>query len=407
MYGARSCCLALPLCKEFQMQNYFLPPRIEFGEGAIQNLGEHVKGLGSKKPLLVSDAGVINAGILAKAIDALEASGLPSATYSDIEPNPTDVSITDGVEVYKSETCDSVIAVGGGSVMDAAKTIRLLTTHEPPLEPYYADVGGVERVRGDMPPLICVPTTAGTGSEVSQGAIITDTSFNTTDRWRKRAIVTPFNMSNIALLDPGITLDMPPALTAATGMDAITHGIEAYVATKYHPIAEGVALQALRMLSANIQKVYHDGRDVTARGEMLLGSCMAAFSFQKGLGAVHSLAHQLSTDAPIPHGVANAILLPPVMEFNFSDATEKYAEIARALGIDTSGMDSSEAGNAAIDKIRAFNTELNMPGGLGAAGLDRQKIPKLAADAMLDHCHKFNPRVCTEADMVALFEAAF
>ena len=389
------------------MQNYLLPPRIEFGDGAIQNLGEHVKTFECKKPLLVSDAGVINAGILAKAVDALETSGLMHATYSDIEPNPTDLSITDGVEAYKSEACDVVIAVGGGSVMDAAKAIRLLTTHDPPLEPYYADVGGIERIRDDMPPLICVPTTAGTGSEVSQGAIITDTSFSTTDRWRKRAIVTPFNMSNIALLDPGITLGMPPALTAATGMDAITHGIEAYVATKYHPIAEGVALQALRMLSANIEKVYHDGRDVTARGEMLFGSCMAAFSFQKGLGAVHSLAHQLSTDAPIPHGVANAILLPPVMEFNFSHATEKYAEVARALGIDTSNMDSSEAGYAAINKIRAFNTELNMPKGLGEAGLARKKIPKLGADAMLDHCHKFNPRVCTEADMVALFEAAF
>ena len=317
------------------MQNYFLPPRIEFGDGAIQNLGEHVKAFDGKKPLLVSDIGIINAGILAKAIDALEASGLPSATYADIEPNPTDISITDGVEVYKSEACDVVIAVGGGSVMDAAKAIRLLTTHAPPLEPYYADVGGVERIRSDMPPLICVPTTAGTGSEVSQGAIITDTSLSTTHRWRKRAIVTPFNMSDIALLDPGITLGMPPALTAATGMDAITHGIEAYVATKYHPIAEGIALQALRMLSANILKVYYDGGDVTARGEMLFGSCMAAFSFQKGLGAVHSLAHQLSTDAPIPHGVANAILLPPVMEFNFSHATEKYAEVARALGIDT------------------------------------------------------------------------
>ncbi len=399
--------------QKFQMHNYFLPPRIEFGDGTIQNLGEHVKAFDGKKPLLVSDAGVIDAGILAKAIDALDAVGLSHATYSDIEPNPTDISITDGVETYKAEACDVVIAVGGGSVMDAAKAIRLLTTHAPPagevcnLAPYYADVGGLERIRGDMPPLICVPTTAGTGSEVSQGSIITDTSLNTTDRWRKRAIVTPFNMSNIALLDPGITLGMPPALTAATGMDAITHGIEAYVATKYHPIAEGVALQALRMLSSNIQKVYHDGSDVTARGEMLFGSCMAAFSFQKGLGAVHSLAHQLSTDAPIPHGVANAILLPPVMEFNFSHAREKYAEVARALGIDTSDMDIDEAGHAAIDKIKAYNIELNMPTGLGAAGLDRKKIPKLGADAMLDHCHKFNPRECTEADMVALFEAAF
>ena len=389
------------------MLNYFLPPRIEFGDGAIQNLGDHVKAFDGKKPFLVSDAGVINAGILAKAIDALEASGLSYTIYSDIEPNPTDISVTHGVEAYKAEACDVVIAVGGGSVMDAAKAIRLLTTHEPPLEPYYSDVGGIDRIRGDMPPLICVPTTAGTGSEVSQGSIITDTSLNTTDRWRKRAIVTPFNMSNIALLDPGITVGMPPALTAATGMDAITHGIEAYVATKYHPIAEGVALQALKILSANIQRVYHKGEDVTARGEMLWGSCMAAFSFQKGLGAVHSLAHQLSTDAPIPHGVANAILLPPVMEFNFSHASEKYAEIARALGIDTSNMDINEAGHAAIDKIRAYNTELNMPTGLGPAGLERRKIPKLGADAMLDHCHKFNPRACTEADMITLFEAAF
>ena len=203
--------------QKFQMQNYFLPPRIEFGAGAIQNLGEHVKAFEGKKPLLVSDAGVINAGILAKAIDALDASGLPHAIYSDIEPNPTDISITDGVEAYKSEVCDVIIAVGGGSVMDAAKAIRLLTTHEPPLEPYYADVGGLERIRGDMPPLICVPTTAGTGSEVSQGSIITDTSLNTTDRWRKRAIVTPFNMSNIALLDPGITVDMPPAPHCCNG----------------------------------------------------------------------------------------------------------------------------------------------------------------------------------------------
>ena len=389
------------------MLSYFLPPRIEFGDGTIQDLGEHVKALDGKKPLVVSDAGVINAGILAKAIGALDAAGLAHTTYSDIEPNPTDLSITDGVEVYKAEACDVVIAVGGGSVMDAAKAIRLLTTHEPPLEPYYSDVGGIDRIRGDMPPLICVPTTAGTGSEVSQGSIITDTSLQTTNRWRKRAIVTPFNMSNVALLDPGITVGMPPALTAATGMDAITHGIEAYVATKYHPIAEGVALQALRMLSANIQQVYHNGEDVNARGEMLLGSCMAAFSFQKGLGAVHSLAHQLSTDAPIPHGVANAILLPPVMEFNFSHASEKYAEIARALGIDTRDMDSDEAGHAAIDKIRAFNVELNIPTGLGAAGLDREKIPKLGADAMLDHCHKFNPRPCKEDDMVALFEASF
>lgn len=389
------------------IHTYFLPPQIEFGEGAIANLAEHVKAFSGKKPYIVSDKGIQNAGILSQAVAPLDAASIPYATYIDIEPNPTDISITQGVEVYYKEECDIVIAVGGGSVMDAAKAIRLLSTHAPPLEPYYVDSDGANKIQDDMPPLICVPTTAGTGSEVSQGAIITDTSLQTTDRLRKRAIISRFNMSNLALLDPVLTVGMPQSLTAATGMDAITHGIEAYVATKYHPISEGVALQAVKMLGANIRTAYHHGEDLKARGEMLLASCMGAFAFQKGLGAVHSIAHQLSTDAPIPHGVANAILLPPVMEFNLPHVIDKYADIAVALGVNVEGMSKGEAACAAIDEIRSLNAELKMPTGLGVAGLDREKIPKLAADSMLDHCHKFNPRECTEQDMLHLLEDAF
>lgn len=389
------------------IHTYFLPPQIEFGEGAIVNLAEHVKAFNGNKPFIVSDVGIQNAGILDQAIAPLDTANLSYTTYIDIEPNPTDISIRQGREVYHKEKCDVVIAVGGGSVMDAAKAIRLLTTHTPPLEPYYVDSDYRNEIRDDMPPLICVPTTAGTGSEVSQGAIITDTSLQTTNRWRKRAIITRFNMSNLALLDPELTVGMPQALTAATGMDAITHGIEAYIATKYHPISEGVALQAVKMLGANIRTVYQQGDDLKARGEMLLASCMGAFAFQKGLGAVHSIAHQLSTDAPIPHGVANAILLPPVMEFNLPHVIDKYADIAVALGVDVEGMSNGEAACAAIDEIRSLNDELEMPTGLGEAGLDREKIPKLAADSMLDHCHKFNPRQCTEQDMLHLLEAAF
>ena len=358
------------------IHTYFLPPQIEFGEGAIVNLAEHVATFGGKRPFIVSDTGIQNADILDQATAPLDAANIPYASYIDIEPNPTDLSITQGVAVYQEEKCDVVIAVGGGSVMDAAKAIRLLTTHTPSLE-------------------------------VSQGAIITDTSLQTTNRWRKRAIITRFNMSNLALLDPVLTVGMPQSLTAATGMDAITHGIEAYVATKYHPISEGVALQAVKMLGANIRTVYHQGENLKARGEMLLASCMGAFAFQKGLGAVHSIAHQLSTDAPIPHGVANAILLPPVMEFNLPHVIDKYADIAVALGVNVEGMSKGEAACAAIDEIRSLNEELEMPTGLGAAGLDRDKLPKLAADSMLDHCHKFNPRLCTEQDMLHLLEDAF
>ena len=387
--------------------NYFLPPRIEFGVGAIRNLAVHVNVFGAQRPLVVTDEGVTNAGILSESVEPLEKAGIDYTVFDAVLPNPTDQQVIEGMKVIRAERCDLVIAVGGGSVMDAAKAIRILSTHEPPLEPYYVDVGGVERISGNsLPPLICVPTTAGTGSEVSQGALITDTSFNTTDRPRKRAISTPHNMASLALLDPQLTLGMPPHLTAATGMDAVTHAIEAYVATRYHPIAEGVAFQSLKISAANIRRAYQHGDDITARGNMLIASTMGAFAFQKGLGAVHSLAHQLSTEDPIPHGVANALLLPPVMEFNLSYAVDGYADIAAALGVDTSDMTKQEAATAAIEEVKSLNSAVNMPKGLGEAGLDPQRIPKLAKDAMLDHCYKSNPRPCTEQDMRNLFEAA-
>ena len=389
------------------IMNYSLPPSIQFGAGAIQNLGEHVRAFDGKKPFIVTDEGVTNAGILSKTVEPLEKTQIDSAIFDAVQPNPTDLSVLEGLEAYRAEGCDVVIAVGGGSVMDAAKAIRILATHEPPLESYYLDAGGIDRISSNLPALICIPTTAGTGSEVSQGSIITDTSGSTTEGHRKRAVGTPHNMASVALLDPELTVGMPPGLTAATGMDAVTHGVEAYVATRYHPIAEGVALQALKILGKNIRQAYHHGNDVKARGEMLIASAMAAFSFQKGLGAVHSLAHQLSTEANIPHGIANAILLPDVMAFNRSHAVDGYADIAAALGVDTSGMSTGDAADAAVAEIRSLNEEFAIPKGLGIAGLKWERIPKIAKDAMLDHCHKFNPRPCSEVDMSDLFKAAF
>ncbi len=387
--------------------SYFLPPSIQFGAGAIKNLGEYVRTFDGKKPLIVTDEGVTNAGILSKTVEPLENAQIDCAIFDAVQPNPTDLSVLEGLAVHQAEGCDLVIAIGGGSVMDAAKAIRILTTHEPPLENYYVDGGGIDRITSNLPALICIPTTAGTGSEVSQGSIITDTSGRTTEGHRKRAISTPYNMASLALLDPELTVGMPPGLTAATGMDAVTHGVEAYVATRYHPIAEGVALQALKIIGKNIRQAYHHGNDIAARGEMLIASAMAAFSFQKGLGAVHSLAHQLSTEANIPHGIANAILLPEVMIFNLSHAVNGYADIAAALGVDTSAMSTANAADAAIAEIRSLNEEFSIPKGLGIAGLKWERIPKIAKDAMLDHCYKFNPRPCTETDMCDLFEAAF
>jgi len=388
--------------------NYFFQQVIQFGIGSIINLGAQAKRMDANKTLIVTDKGIVQAGILAKATSSLDSERIDYVIFDGVQPNPTDKNVYDGISVYRDSNCDLVIGLGGGSAMDAAKGMRVMVSHEGEIEEFYSDAGGIAKITPDMPALISVPTTAGTGSEVSAGAIITDTKQN-----RKRAIISPHNLSNLSLLDPELTLGMPPGLTASTGMDALSHSVEAYVTERYHPISEGIALKAIKMIGKNLKRAVERGDDIHARGEMLMASAMGALAFQKGLGAVHALAHQLSTEADIPHGVANSIMLPYVMDFNLEHAKEAYADIASALGADISGMSVDEAAHAAIVQIRQLSKDIGIPQSLSEVDAtegrryERESLQPMAKNAMLDHCHKSNPRPCTEEDMLRLYEIAF
>jgi len=382
--------------------NYCLPNLIQFGVGAIANLSEHQQRLGAKKPLIVTDGGLLKTGIVARVTKSLDDAGIGYAIFDGVQPNPTDHNIYDGLAMYRDADCDMVIGLGGGSAMDAAKAIRVMTSHDGSLEDYYSDVGGAGKITSNMPKSILIATTAGTGSEVSRGAIITDTKQN-----RKRAVASPHLFPDVALLDPELTVSMPPKLTASTGMDALSHSVEAYVGKLYHPIAEGIALKAIKMVGENLRTVVEHGDDLNARGEMLLASTMGALAFQKGLGAVHSLAHQLSTEADISHGIANAIMMPPLMKFNLEYAQKGYADIATALGVDTSSMSIDETASAAIGAVSQLSQDVGIPQSLSELGLQRDSLHNMAQNAMLDHCYKSNPRPCTEKDMLKLYEEAF
>jgi len=384
------------------MMNYYLPNLIQFGVRAIANLSEHLRRLEANKPLIVTDKGLVESGILARVKELLSDAEIEYVIFDGVQPNPTDHNVYDGLAAYQEADCDAFIGLGGGSTMDATKAIQVMSSHEGAIEEYYADAGGAGKITPNMPKSILIPTTAGTGSEVSRGAIITDTKQN-----RKRAIGSPHLFPAVALLDPELTVSMPPKLTASTGMDALSHSVEAYVGKLYHPVAEGIALKAIKMVGKNLRTAVEHRDDLNARGEMLMASMMGALAFQKGLGAMHSLAHQLSTEANIPHGIANAIMMPPVMKFNLEYAKEGYADIAAALGVDTSGMSIDVAAGAAITAARQLSQDVGMPQSLSEAGLHRDSLPNMAKNAMLDHCYGANPRPCTEEDMLRLYEEAF
>lgn len=383
------------------IRTFNFPGPLVVGPGCLQGLADHVAHLGLRRPLVVTDPGIVAAGLLARTQEAL--AGRDHIVFQEVQPNPTDHNVLAGVEVYRTARCDGLIALGGGSAIDAAKAIRVLAAHAGPLEQFYFDVGGADRIALNLPPLISIPTTAGTGSEVSRGAIITDTAQN-----RKRLVAGPGMMSSLSLLDAELTLDLPPFLTAITGMDALTHLVEGYVGAHDHPIAAGIARQGLRLCFQNLPVAFAESRNVKARQDMLLASAMGALAFQKGLGVIHSLAHQLSTEAGLPHGLANAILLPFGMEFNMSVCAREYAELAWEMAVGRGGQETEEkAARAAIAAVRQLAAALGLPATLSAAGVQRESLARMVAPAFADHCHRTNPRPCTEEDLAQLLEAAF
>ncbi len=383
------------------VSNFSFPTKIVFGAGAISHVADAARSFSMKNPLLVTDPGIVTSGLLERLTTLLKRARLMWAPFDRVEGNPTEASVHPGLDTFHAEHCDSVIAIGGGSSLDAGKVIRLKATHALPLEEYDDLKSGTDRITANLPPMIAVATTAGTGSEVGRSAVITLKSTG-----RKTVIFSPHLMPNLAIEDPELTLGLPPHITAATGMDAMTHNVEAYLSVGYHPMCDAIALRGVQIVGKHLRRAVHEGSNLEARTEMMAASMMGAVAFQKGLGTVHSLAHPLSTVAGLHHGLTNAILLPHVMRFNLPAAGDRLSDLAGALGVDTHGLSPGEAAEAAVVAIEKLNTDIGIPRRLSEVGVTAEMIPVMVPKAVEDGCHQCNPRTTTAADMEALYRQA-
>jgi hypothetical protein len=373
--------------------------QIELDHGAVRCLPEECQRVGMKKPLIVSDAGVRAAGVLDIALAALGA--LPHAVFDQTPSNPTEAAVRAAVEVYQTQGCDGLIAVGGGSSIDLAKGVAILATHPGALKTYATIEGGSTRITDAVAPLIAVPTTAGTGSEVARGAIVI------VDDGRKLGFHSWFLMPKAAILDPELTLALPPGLTAATGMDAIAHCLETFMAPAINPPADGIALDGLERGWAHIERATRDGQDREARWNMMSASMQGAMAFQKGLGCVHSLSHSLGgVDPRLHHGTLNAMFLPAVLKFNAAaDSIRRERRLQRmAVAVGIGGCDVN--GTELAEALRELNARLGLPSGLAAMGVTRDLFEKVIDGAMADHCHKTNPRIATRDDYREMLETS-
>ncbi|MDP3252740.1 MAG: iron-containing alcohol dehydrogenase [Hydrogenophaga sp.] len=363
--------------------------------GVLAQLQAECERVGIRKALIVTDAGVKAAGLLDKALAALP--GQSPAVFDQTPSNPTEAAVRAAVEVYRREACDGLIALGGGSAIDCAKGVAIASTHEGPLKSYATIEGGSPRITDRVPPLIAVPTTAGTGSEVARGAIVI------VDDGRKLGFHSWHLVPRTALLDPELTLGLPPLLTAATGMDAIAHCMETFMAPAFNPPADGIGLDGLQRGWAHIERATKDGQDREARLNMMSASMQGAMAFQKGLGCVHSLSHSLGGVNPrLHHGTLNAVFLPAVIRFNAeADSMKKdhrLQRMAHAMGL-RSGSDVPEA-------ILDMNARLGLPSGLGAMGVGEELFDRVIEGALADHCHKTNPRLATALDYRDMLQSA-
>jgi 4-hydroxybutyrate dehydrogenase len=369
--------------------------QIQFEFGAIRLLGAECTRLGITRPLIVTDAGVRAAGVLQRALDAL--GDLEATVFDQTPSNPTEAAVRAAVEAYRQGRCDGLIAVGGGSAIDCAKGVAIAATHEGPLKTYATIEGGSPRITENVAPLIAVPTTSGTGSEVARGAILI------VDDHRKLGFHSWSLMPKVAICDPELTLGLPPRLTAATGMDAIAHCMETFMSAAFNPPADGIALDGLERAWSHIERATKDGTDREARLNLMSASMQGAMAFQKGLGCVHSLSHSLGgVDPRLHHGTLNALFLPAVIAFNASAESVKkdrrLQRMAGAMNLDSAG-DIGEA-------IRDMGARLGLPAGLAEVGVTPAVFEQVIDGAMADHCHKTNPRLATREDYRAMLEAA-
>jgi 4-hydroxybutyrate dehydrogenase len=369
--------------------------QVQFDYGAVKLLRQECERVGITRPLVVTDPGVKAAGVLQKALDAL--APLPVAVFDQTPSNPTEAAVRAAVSVYRANRCDGLVAVGGGSSIDCAKGVAIAATHDGPLTHYATIEGGSPRITDKAVPLIAVPTTSGTGSEVARGAILI------VDDHRKLGFHSWHLVPKTAICDPELTLGLPPKLTAATGMDAIAHCMETFMASAFNPPADGIALDGLQRGWAHIERATRDGSDREARFNLMSASMQGAMAFQKGLGCVHSLSHSLGgVDPRLHHGTLNAMFLPAVVAFNGEAETvrneHRLQRMAQAMGLQ-SGSDIPAA-------IRDMNARLGLPSGLAEMGVQRDWYDRIIAGALADHCHKTNPRSASREEYEELLASS-
>ncbi|MXZ10115.1 MAG: iron-containing alcohol dehydrogenase [Gemmatimonadetes bacterium] len=376
--------------------SYYGPTRLIMGRGTIGNIPQILNEQQVKKAQIVTDRGLVQAGVVARVTEILDKSHIAYSIYDGVEPNPPIRNVEDCAAQYQSENCDFLLAIGGGSSMDVAKTSGVLVNHGGKITDYFI---GEKPVPGPIPFLLCVPTTYGTASEVTPFAVITD------DNHFKGTVSGPYVIPDVGILDADMAVALPLPIAAATGMDALTHAIESYVSLMSNPISEGMALHAIRLISQNLRQAAYSDHNHEATQNMLIGSTMAGFAFsQTRLGNVHAMSHPVGGHYGVPHGIANSILLTRIMTYNRYACPEKFADIAAAMGEDVNGLGAVDASVLAVEAVQNLSDDVGIPATLGEAGAKAEGIHVMAEDAMKSGNIQVNPRKTTIKDVIALYE---
>jgi alcohol dehydrogenase class IV len=377
------------------LTSFSFPTTIRFGVGSRRLLVDELAALGARRPLFVTDQGVSGLGFFGDLVTAADEAGLACAVFDGVWGNPVVSQVLAGVDVYAAHDADMVVAVGGGAAVDVAKAVALMATHDGELFDYEDEVPGARPVTTATAPIIAVPTTAGTGSEVGRSAVIGDD-----DTHVKRIVFGPPLLPRVVLADPEVTVGLPAPITAATGMDALTHNVEAYLARNWHPMCDGIALEGLRLVAANLARAVDVPDDLDARGGMLMGSMMGAVAFQKGLGVVHSCAHALGTVADVHHGLANAVMIDTALAFNVASVPERFDTMAAVVGC-------APGADGFLNWLAELKATVGIPADLTALGVDAALGDRLVEVAVADACHANNPRPVGRSDFADLFGRAF
>ena len=374
------------------LSTFAFPTAIKFGAGARKEVAVHLLGLGFRRPLIVTDRALAQLPVLAEFKNHL--AGLEVAVYAGVFGNPTASQVMDGAAAFKAHHADCVIGFGGGAALDVAKVVGLAATHDGHIIDYAWDHPRVRAIEGELPYFVAMPTTSGTGSEVGRSAVISED-----DTHLKRIVFSAKILARIVFADPELTLALPAHVTAATGMDALTHNIESYLSPAWHPLCDGIALEGTRIAARAIERAVAEPGNLQARSDMMIASMMGAIAFQKDLGAVHSCAHALGAVCDLHHGLANALMIDTVLAWNHAAAPEKFDELAHVCKV-TGG------GPAFVPWLRQLKTRIGIVGTLAVHGVRAEQIPRLVEIAAADICHQTNPRPCTPADFQRLFEEA-